>query len=456
MRRLLLIGLIIVPAIIWGGTVWSAKDDSRTKLTAKQCLAPLSLDSAYYTISPQVQISGIAQKGQRFFNFRVKTPFGEWPVESKALLALRLHEAFILSRSEELRGEGQILNGVGSSLAQMGTNLVNAVKDPIGTVKAIPRWFGKMYARIRGVLKYEKQDKYKQQDGVVEGALIGGWKRKLAYELQIDCYTTNPPMMELLYQMASYQAAGGNLVRVASWFVGGPVSLALQAQRFAGWRKQLRDFSAGDLARFNNKRLLSWGLTQEEADAFQDNPILSPVHKTITLNAVDLLGKVPGRLKLIEAGKAAKTEAQAILMTRTAVHILGYHQKMSPVKSIRLISGLPLIRDAKNRAVVPYLSDYLDWSQESTAIFDKIGREAGSGKKILLHDSKLTSRASRNLQRLGFKFLKAQKTVPDQAAEMAVAFYATTLKDPPPPKTKAEIAAAAQNLVHPEDDPNTR
>ncbi len=420
---------IVIAILLFSVPAPAAQYDRPGLYRVAECAPGECLTGSNHKLRPMVRISGDESRGLCFYNYEMETEFGLYKVESNRLLRYRIHEANVLSRSEELKSEGQILEGVGHSLKKMGTNLVAAVSDPVGTVKAIPRWFGKMYKRIRGVAGAEKKDAYMYQDSIAEGTFSGGWKRKIAYELQVDTYTTNPVMRELLQQMANYQATGGNVLRVASWFAPGGivVGAALNAQRFAGWRIQLRDYSAGDLAIYNNERLLGYGLTQERADSFQDNPILSPVHKTVTLNAIDGLEKVKGRLLLLDLGRKTETEAQAIHMTLTALHLLGYHQEQTPLRSIKSIDGMFLCRDAKGRAVVPYLSDFLRWNEKTAPLFKKIRAKAGRGKKILLHDSKISPLAFKRLRKMGFTFMSAEMAVPTQATD----FMPKEIAEPP-------------------------
>ncbi|MBW1713653.1 MAG: hypothetical protein JRJ59_10940 [Deltaproteobacteria bacterium] len=413
---LLLVFLVLGPGLSLSTA--ASKFDQPRDLKADEVMPAEWVKGTHYKLRPKVFLSGDQSQGQTFFNFEMETEFGLFKIESIPLLHIRIHEANVLGRSEELRGENQVLAGIGESLKQMGTNLIDVITDPVGTIKAIPKWLVKMYKRVRGVAGAEKQDRFQHQDSVIEGTLTGGWKRKIAYDLRVDVYTNNPVLRELLQQMANYQAAGGNLLRVASWFVGGPVSLALQAQRFGGWRKQLRDNSAGDLAQYNNERMTDWGLNQKERDSFQDNPILSPVHKTVVLNAVEQLGSVPGRFLLLEPGRKAKTEAQALLLERTAVRILGYHQKQAPLTEIRLVRGLFACQDAKGRIVVPFLSDYLNWSPKLAELFRRVSGKAGKAQKILLHQARLTPLALKNLKDLNFTFLAADQAIPDAAIDL--------------------------------------
>ena len=439
--------ILILSLIIYSGPAAAAKYDQGELYRVEECAPSDCLKGPYHKLKPMVRLSGDESKGLCFFNYEMETEFGVFPIESNRLLRYRVHEANVLARSEELKSEGQILNGVGRSLKKMGTNLVAAVSDPVGTVKAIPDWFVKMYKRVRGVAGAEKKDAYKYQDSVAEGTFSGGWKREIAYELQVDCYTTNPVMRELLQQMANYQATGGNVLRVASWFAPGgiAVSAAMNAQRFAGWRVQLRDYSAGDLAIHNNARLLGYGLSQERADSFQDNPILSPVHKTVTLNALDGLKNVRGRLLLLDLGRQAQTEAEAIHCTLTALHLMGYQEKQLPLRTIEEVKGMYLCRDSKGRAVVPYFSDYLRWNKKTEALFKQLRAKAGSGKKILLHDSRMTLLALKNLRKMGFSFMPADMAVPDQAQDFMpreIPEPVTVAEKPDKPVQEPEIPMA--------------
>jgi|GEM_PF-4493719 len=427
---IILLALIGLTGLVGAGQALGAGYDQPRLHRVMDCLSLDQEKGPHHRVGPVVRVSGDEARGQIFFNFELETAFGVQEVESLRLLKIRIHEAKVLAATSGETHQTQIIYGLGNSLKQMGVNFVDAVSDPVGTVKAVPEWFGKMFNRARGVAGYEHQDRFQHQDTVLEGTLIGGWKRQIAYDLQVDPYTNNPPLRELLQEMAAYKAAGGNLVRVASWFVSGPATLALQAQRLAGWQKQLRDFSAGDLAIYNNQRLLGWGLSQEEADAFQDNPILSPAHKTVTLNCVDLLEGVEGRLLLLKPGREAKTEAQAIHLTLTAVHLLGYHQQWMPLKSISLVDGLFVCRDAAGQAVIPYLSDWLPWTRTSAKLFQKASAKAGKRRKILIHEAKISPLAEKNLEKKGFTFMATDLAVPDQAAD----FMPPEMSEPVPPR----------------------
>ena len=103
-----------------------------------------------------------------------------------------------------------------------------------------------------------------------------------------------------------------------------------------------------------------------------------------------------------------------------------------PLKSISLASGLFVCRDEAGQAVIPYLSDWLPWSRVSAGLFKEASAQAGQGRKILIHEAKISPLARKNLEGLGFTFMAAAQAVPEQAADFMPQEVAETAVPPRP------------------------
>lgn len=156
--------------------------------------------------------------------------------------------------------------------------------------------------------------------------------------------------------------------------VGGAAGAVVSGTR---WGNALNDYlkveSPSRLRIINNEKFTAMGISPELAKRYLDHPHFTPRHDTIIAEALNRLGGAQGRDLFLERALAAEDEVDANLFTNIAQILRGYHETVSPITSIQVVSGRLMVAQAKNgNAVVPLPIDYGMWTQAAERRADEL------------------------------------------------------------------------------------
>lgn len=327
--------------------------ESAPAFTPSQALPPDLVQSPYHTIVGRVPVEGFIER------FQMQTKWGTFTVDGIELLRMRVREAAATAKLEEVNAAGTLVNAAGKTAlkpVETAKDLVTAPGKTVSeTFKGIGGWFNRVDASMSA------SDPHRE--GTV-ASLAGGSKarRKLAYDLQVDPYTTFPPLDAELKRVATASAVGESGVNIGLAFVTGGVGYAISAGGTASTVRQvLRDKTAAELEQLGRQQLGIMGIPAPTIDAFYINPSLSPTDKAVIVAAMMTLGNATGREIFIERTAQAQNYSEGFAYRRKAELTAAYHKKVAPVRGFVSVGGTPLMQTgAGNTAIIPM--DYIFWS----------------------------------------------------------------------------------------------
>ncbi|GAT33585.1 hypothetical protein TSACC_22002 [Terrimicrobium sacchariphilum] len=281
-----------------------------------------------------------------------------------------------VSRSESYK---QALQRAAKSPLALAQNLI---EHPVGTVGDLGKGLWNTVNGVGQAVKEagqgRKQSKY--EDSTLEGAIgFSKAKRQIALSLGVDPYSTNPELQKELKSIAWAAYAGQMTLTGALMPVGGAVGLTLRSvntgsQTYAA----LRDLSPADLRLRNLKILLAMGIDRAHANAFLNNPALSPMHQTVIVDSLAQLRGAKGRAIYVKLATAAANETEAIRYTRQA-QLLAAINRSQPISAVFNYRRAPLAMNQHGALIIPLEWDYAAWTKESAGFLDvvKSGHIAG-------------------------------------------------------------------------------
>jgi len=317
------------------------------------------------------------------------------------LLNMRIREIYALDYLRGLSKTDEFTQALGKALGVKADSVVAAVKDPVGTVKSLPKGASRFFGGIGEALKGGKGE---TESSMVD-RLAGTDKSKalLSIKLDVSPYTDNQELQEELTNTARAMAGGGLVLNVATMAATGGVGTALSVIGVnQTMQEALINSTPNDLRIMNRKKLFALGLNREEADAFLMHSQYTPWQKTIITDALARIGVNPNAF-LKQACKASNQE-DAFYFQRLAQLLLQYHGEIAPLRSIRLEKELICGIDRDGGLVIPVSLDYAIWTERIANRTDEVislSQTQGYHRISLWTDGQLSERFCNELKARG-------------------------------------------------------
>jgi hypothetical protein len=240
---------------------------------------------------------------------------------------------------------------------------------------------------------------------------VSSAKRKLAYSLNIDPYTTFRPLAKALDDMATANALGGLAVTIGYAAVPGTAGLLLSRTTTANNVKNLvRDNTPAQLQDINRDRLRGMGVGSKTSRRFLSHKLYTPTDKTAVTAALHGMSGVKNRRLFIERAVNANTLDLAYFLRRRVEILARYQRSTGNLASFVLVRGFPLnqLRDGRILALVPL--DELAWTKEAAGAFSAITEELRRLKVTPGAELHITGRATpmarKMLQSMGWTVIE--------------------------------------------------
>lgn len=355
--------------------------------------------SDFHTVEGTVPTQG------HFYHFDVRSHYGRYQVVSMEMLKIRAHEIHILQRAVELKDQYQFLQSAGGRIEAMGEALVGTVVHPVETAKAVTKGVGKKIEGVARIFKGRKRSE--RRDSFFKELLLAKHKRRIAYELQVDVYSSNPQLQDLLDSIATERAAGQATIDLGSIFIPGGIGVVVSVGKFeANMKGLLRDMSAGELVGMNNDKLEYMGVQPELRKRFIDQVQYSPRHQTYLVGALEQMRGVKQRGAFLKAALHARDEPTALYYQKAAEMLAQYHLKETPLEQLANAGGLPLAYTTEGTMVVVAPYDYGYWDEETLEGLKAVQQSDPSfaeRPRELILVGRLSPKARQGFQRWGFQ-----------------------------------------------------
>ncbi len=342
------------------------------------------------------------------------TPRGTIRVESTALLEKRIGEARALFYMEKMENTEVFKDAFKEALKGPVKTAKGLVTAPVETVSNSVKGVGRWFSSVGQAVFSDSPD----QEGVAKTAIgHASTKRVFAYEFGIDPYTRWNLVQEELNKITWAAVAGGITVKAAFHLVPDGAGYAVRGTSVANSvRKLVRDATVGDLRARCEKRLKAMGVPEDVLDTILDNPYYTPFERTLLVEELAALGKLPGRELVVAAAARANSEAVALFWRLTAQMMESYVSRGGKALRIVMLGGSPFFLTTDGRAVGLFPLDYLAWTpflfrKEAAISRDAAQIKAITGKELWI-SGRISLAARQALEQRGWRLAEGVGYLP--------------------------------------------
>jgi hypothetical protein len=416
-----------------GSGAWGAENafEKPPALTVSQILPAKFLKGNRYRIEEEVSTDGFLMK------FTIVSDFGTFIARSPEMAEMRIREIDALDRLEKVSKTEAFAKGLQSSAKEFGKQVGNLIEEPEETIKNIPAGVGRFFDRVgrgakTGVQKLgdmKEQEKQTAPPPAGPGARLPGepeptemkgpqmpveeaavrmvgkvttdafgyddQRRRIARELQVDPYSTNPVLTVRLDEIAYAAFAGG--LGVTAFKAVVPASMVVSTSTMlSNW---VWDIPPGDLKVQNERSLKAMGISQEMVDRLLRHPKYTLTLQTRLVKALERLKKTEGRFRIMPIATTVLSFDQARFVVEAMEMLAGYNEKISPIKTLE--KDVPFAgRTGSGTLVVAGPVDFLAWTERINRFATRPDLKAR--EKILWLRGEATPLARQELTRLGW------------------------------------------------------
>jgi hypothetical protein len=350
-----LLTVMLFASIIFTGVVLGAANyEAPSEKRPSEVLPPNLRSGPHFRVQDRVAADGY------MFRFTVTSDYGTFPVTGEYGLRKLIKEIQAIAALKKTSKGTAFVEGVrgkAQETVEFGTNLV---ANPGGTLASVPEGVSKLFDNLATGLQKPREPR---RDTVGAQLLnVSDAKRKIAYDLGVDVYSSNRVLQNELDGLSKAKALGSLGVSAAIPYGGGAVvSLSRSSQTAGEVNELLRDESPSGLRNFNERKLQAMGVDRSLTERFLNHTQLSPRHKTVIVECLEKLSGARGRDAFINFALRADDEDSANFMQNMAEILAGYQQTVSPIQEITA-PGIILARAANGTVLIPFPLDYGVWT----------------------------------------------------------------------------------------------
>ncbi len=292
--------------------------------------------------------------------YYLQTDYGKLKIVSDDLYFERINELRALEHMEQLEQTEEF----GEALKKGFKAPINTVKsmatEPIKTVKSIGSGISNWVSDIGASVVSDDPS----QAGVFSTAIgYAAAKRAFAYGYGINPYTDFQPVQDKLAEIARANVVGGLTPKIAFGLIKKPVGKALSVTSTSdSMKKMARDNSPDELMDINEEKLKTMGVSDDLIKKFSHNYNYDPQKRALLVGALDGMKGVRNRELFIFSASHAPDKSVANYHRIQAQMMLGYHQNVSPAKTILSINGGLALQNEKGTVIGISPYDYAAWT----------------------------------------------------------------------------------------------
>jgi hypothetical protein len=322
-----------------------------------------------YTVQPQAPTNGAMGQYTIVADPSVfHDDAGTYYVESLDMLKIRLSEIPAIAELDSMSNTDVFAKALATSAVRPVTAAANMVMHPMDTVTGLPGGIGDLFGRVSlgaetiasSASNSFGSGKAAGQAGNATITALGydQMRRQLAHKLHVDPYSSDPILTKKLNSVAWVMFSARMTVNVAMMAV--PGSMIITAVTVTN--DLVYQTPRADLIILVQKKLKSFGLSQEEIVTFTTNSAIPLSLQVTAVKDLEALGDIPGRrAAAVDLGNMM-TEYQARFIV-TSLHMLAeWSQQRSHITRIQAPSML-VARDQNGATILPAPVDYLSWTQ---------------------------------------------------------------------------------------------
>jgi hypothetical protein len=388
-------------------------------LSARDTLPAELYEGPYHRVEEAVLTYGYAN------TYTLVSEYDAYVVVGDDMLRTRVHEITALAALEEISRSKAFVQGVAHAAKSPFLAAKDLILHPVETISGIPKGIWRIMNRVGGMIAIRRSE---FEESVIKELIAFSWvKRQYAHELGVDVYSTNSVLQKELNRVSWAAHAGALGMAIPVWYIPGAAGITVQAtMATARLNTILRDCAPEDLRRLNRKKLIDAGFETSLVDDFLKHRWFSPRHETYIADALEGLVDVECRNSFLRIALSASSEEDALFFQRIAEMTRGYHDHISPIRRIVVVSGLPAAYTAEEALAFFLQLDYGSWTQAAAETAQAIAEfqldDAPIARRELWITGRLSDRASEQIASLGIvvhesSYDEVQPPPEDQADE---------------------------------------
>jgi len=330
--------------------------------TTADVVPPALMAGPHYRADPTVRTCTFMNQ------YSVTSDYGIFAAPSDARLRRLVREIAAIAELQKIHQSDAFAKATveaGKGVIQGAQQLI---ENPVATIGAVPEAVFSIFGRVSEAAKRGGRSKY--EDGVAQNLLaVSSFKREYAQKFDFDVYSTNEVLQKELNSVAWASAAGNLTLGAASMVTGAAALQVASGLRTLDQAKNIVNaLPATELSRRNREALRQMRVPDPVADRFLQNPLLSPRHQTVIVEAMKTLRGIPGRTTFIQYAARADSEDAALLFQEMAELLAAYHRSVMPIQRLDIYLNVPVAYTGKRSAVVLLPIDRLLWTERTSRI----------------------------------------------------------------------------------------
>lgn len=417
------------------GNVDRPRFEAEPEIDAAELVQASLLSGPGYAVAPKAQVLGYQAR------FVLRTDYGEIPVESVEMLAVRVAEMPAVKAIHDASVTRVLSASAASAVKESGSALYQVVRHPIDTVRGLPqgvaRYFGRKWRQLSerasklGDKAWQRigQDgnPYRNADGPMTATRVGdapqtAWytkpkkelasfakgelnfgraRRAWAEALGIDPGTSNPLIAPRLNALAWSAVGGGQIGGLALGRLGSTATAALgDAGRVheAVWQ-----LDPVDLRARNRARISPWCQDETLLRRFLRHGPFGGARQTALVEQIRDLDPATGCDALLETALMAGTEQEARFVVNAIALLNQYLGDGAHGGALVPVGATLAFRALDGELLLPLPIDHLSWTEEMQTFFDR-NAVRGARRTVLVTGS-ISLRAQRELTERGFSLV---------------------------------------------------
>ena len=326
-------------------------------LSASKILPPDLLSGPNFRVRESVTNDGYLN------TYTIDSPFGTFTAVSTAMLRKRIGEINAMVVMQKVQSSKEYIDSIKEGGLDAMTSAMNLITSPVQTLSGAVQGLGAAFSRIGGGLFGAERSQ--SEDARIKDAIgFSATKRQYAYEFDVDVYSQNQKLQDMLNRISWAGYAGSLTWSAAMAAVPGGAGIAMTV---IGTNKVLnqvfRNMPPVELRKMNAEKLNAMGVNPEIADAFLNNTLFSPREQTLLVHALNEMNGVADRGALVRLALPSQNFTVAFFRQRQAQMYAGYNKSVAPIASFISLGQFAAARTNNDALVFNVPLDYLVWTE---------------------------------------------------------------------------------------------
>ena len=326
-------------------------------LSASKILPPELLSGPNHRVQEKVSNDGYLN------TYQIDSKFGTFTVVSTALLRKRIGEINAMVVMGKVQESKEYLDSIKTAGLDAMTSAMSLVTSPVKTLTGAARGVGAAFERVGGSVF--GGERHQSEEARIKDAIgFAATKRQYAYQFDVDVYSDNEKMQDMLNKISWAGYAGSLTWSAAMMAVPGGAGVAMTV---VGTSKVLNQVFQStppvELRKMNGEKLSAMGVHPEIADAFLNNTIFSPREQTLFVHALGEMDGVADRGALVRLALPSQNPTVAFFHQRQAQMYAGYNKAVPQLASFISLGQFAVGRTASGALVFNFPADYVVWTE---------------------------------------------------------------------------------------------